>query len=334
MNKLIFKLFYSNSALILFFTVFIVFLTGCTGITGKAVNQIPQETAKNPEIYFCPREDCSKVLENNIKSANFSAYCAFYDIDLKNVITALASKSKTADVKIVMDKSNYQGQIKGEGFRLDDNNQLMHNKFCVIDNGIVITGSFNPTDNDNYKNNNNIMVVYSRALAKNYGDEFDELWDGKFGEGSKVKYPILYINSIKIESYFCPEDKCASRIVDLIRNAESSVYFMAFSFTNEEIADALVMRDDLDIRGIFDAQQAASSYSQLKRLQEFGIDVKKDANKYKMHHKVFLIDNRTVVTGSFNPTLSADTKNDENLLIIHDKKIAGDFLEEFDSLWQ
>ena len=53
-----------------------------------------------------------------------------------------------------------------------------------------------------------------------------------------------------------------------------------------------------------------------------------------MHHKVFILDNETVATGSFNPSLSADTRNDENLLIVHDKKIADNFLREFDSLWR
>ena len=209
----------------------------------------------------------------------------------------------------------------------------MHNKFCVIDTNIVITGSFNPTDNDNNYNNNNVVVIYSNTLASNYEDEFNELSNGKFGKGSKVKYPVIYINDIKIENYFCPEDDCASHIVDLIKNAESSIYFMSFSFTNEEIADALVMKDSVDVRGIFDSSQSSGKYSQFKRLQEFGINVKKDSNKYKMHHKVFIIDNETVVTGSFNPTLSADAKNDENLLIIHDKKIANKFLREFNSLW-
>ena len=51
-----------------------------------------------------------------------------------------------------------------------------------------------------------------------------------------------------------------------------------------------------------------------------------------MHHKVFIIDNRTVITGSFNPTKNGDTRNDENILIIHDEKIAGKYLEEFNEL--
>ena len=108
---------------------------------------------------------------------------------------------------------------------------------------------------------------------------------------------------------------------------------MSYSFTSEEIADALIKRKDLDIKGIFDSSQSSGKFSQFKRLQDFGLNVKKDKNKYKMHHKVFIVDNQTVVTGSFNPTLSADTKNDENLLVIHDRKIADAFLNEFDSLW-
>ena len=334
MNKLIFKLFYCDRDLKLFFMIAAVFLIGCSPkITGKITEQMPYETAKKPEVYFCPGNDCSKVFENHIKSANFSVYCALYDIDLKNIISSLAKKSKNADVKLVMDSSNYNGQIKGDGVVLDDDGQLMHNKFCVIDDYTVITGSFNPTDNDNNYNNNNIVVVYSSILAQNYKDEFGELWNKKFGDGSNVQHPVMYINNIKTENYFCPEDKCASHIIDLIKNAENSVYFMSFSFTNEEIADSLIKKGNLDIRGIFDSSQSSSKFSQFKRLHEFGIEVKKDSNKYKMHHKVFVIDNQTIATGSFNPTLSGNTKNDENLLIIHDKKITDAFLKEFDSLW-
>ena len=337
MNKLIFKLFYPRVVFGLFFGIIIaiIFLAGCTPrITGNATKQIPQEINKNPEVYFCPRDDCSKVYENYIKSANSTIHCAFYDVNLRNIINSLAKKSRATDVKLVMDGSNYKEQIKGEGVKLDNNEQLMHNKFCIVDESIVITGSFNPTDNDNNFNNNNVVVIYSNILAKNYEGEFDELWNGKFGKGSKVDNPIIYINNIRIENYFCPEDRCASHIIDLIKNAKRDIYFMSFSFTNEVIADALISKGNLEISGVLDSSQSSNKFSQLERLKGFGIKVKKDSNKYKMHHKVFIIDNETVVTGSFNPTLSGDTKNDENLLIIHDKKIANAFLREFDGLWQ
>ena len=287
-----------------------------------------------PQVYFCPKEDCGKIVESHISSANSTVYCAFYDLKLKNIIGALARKSKDADVKVVIDSSNQKGQIKGDGVRVDDDKQLMHNKFCVFDDDTVITGSFNPTDNDNSLNNNNLIVVYSKTLAKNYKDEFDELWNGQFGRGSKVEHPVMYINGMEIENYFCPEDKCASRIIGLISNAKSSVYFMSFSFTNNQIADAIIKKKNLDVRGIFDLGQSSSKFSQFNKMNDLDINVKKDKNKYKLHHKVFIIDNQTVATGSFNPTLSADTKNDENLIIFHDQKIANEFVGEFNSLWQ
>lgn len=330
MSKLIFKLFHAYPVFLLLF-LGTIFITGCWSITGKVVH-LQNETAKNIEIYFCPRDDCGKIFEENIKSANSSVHCALYDLNLKNLITALSSKSKNADVKVVIDNSNNESQIKGDGVEADSNKQLMHNKFCVIDDYTVISGSFNPTFNDNFRNSNNVVVVYSKTLAGNYEGEFQELWNGVFGKGSNVKNPEMIVNGIRIENYFCPEDSCASRIVDLINGAESSIYFMAFSFTNEGIADALIKKN-IEIRGIFDSSQSSGKYSQFKRMKEFGLNVIKDKNKYKMHHKVFIIDNQTVVTGSFNPTLSGDQKNDENLLIIHDREIAAKYFVEFDGLW-
>ena len=49
-----------------------------------------------------------------------------------------------------------------------------------------------------------------------------------------------------------------------------------------------------------------------------------------MHHKVFIIDNSTVITGSFNPSKNGDERNDENMLVIKDREIAALFLDEFE----
>ena len=46
-----------------------------------------------------------------------------------------------------------------------------------------------------------------------------------------------------------------------------------------------------------------------------------------------MIDNETVITGSFNPSQNADISNDENLLIIHDEDISKMFLDEFRFVW-
>ena len=76
-----------------------------------------------------------------------------------------------------------------------------------------------------------------------------------------------------------------------------------------------------------------SEHSQFMRLNYSGIDVVKDGNKNNLHHKVFIIDEETVITGSFNPTGSGDKRNDENILIIKDKEIVRQFKEEFDTVY-
>lgn len=331
MIKHIFKLF-CRILVFLSLAVATIFVISCSAALSQT--QLPNEIAKNPETYFCPRNDCGKVLESSVNSANSSVHCAVYDINLKNVIGSLSEKSRTADVKIVMDGSNSHGQIKGNGMRVDTDNQLMHNKFCVIDKRIVLTGSFNPTENDNLRNNNNLIVIYSKSIAENYEDEFGELWNGIFGGGNKVRHPVAYVNGIKIENYFCPEDNCASHIAEMIYGAKSSVYFMDFSFTSSEIANAIIAKKSLDTKGVVDSMQAAGKFSQLKALQQAGVNVKKDSNKYKMHHKVFIVDNETIATGSFNPTVSGDDRNDENILIIHDRNITRDYLKEFDEIFK
>ena len=70
---------------------------------------------------------------------------------------------------------------------------------------------------------------------------------------------------------------------------------------------------NIKIKGIFETTQAGSKYSQYKRLKDFGLDVIKDKNKANMHHKVFIIDNEIVITGSFNPSESGNKRNDENV---------------------
>jgi phosphatidylserine/phosphatidylglycerophosphate/cardiolipin synthase-like enzyme len=69
-------------------------------------------------------------------------------------------------------------------------------------------------------------------------------------------------------------------------------------------------------------------------LQEQGLDIYLDRHPEKLHHKIMIIDQKIVVTGSYNLTRSAEVQNDENTLIIHDEKIASVFLNEFEWIFE
>lgn len=310
-----------------------VIVFGCSNDIKESTKEIPSEINKGIYVYFSPRDNCESVFLDLINSSRRYIHCAFFDVNLKSIIKAISKKSKSIDVKVVIDDENCC-KIKGQGVRQDTRKQYSHNKFCIIDGEIVITGSMNPTYDGLFKNNNNLLVIYSRYLARNYEDEFMELWNGLFGSGEKVRYPIIYLNGYKVENYFCPEDKCSEHIIREISNANRSIYFMVFSFTNEEIADAILFNEIVDVKGIFEKKNAFNRYSQYKRMKGFGYDLRLSNSRGIMHHKVFIIDNKTIITGSMNPTKSGDTKNDENILIIHNEKIAKKYVKEFIELFK
>jgi len=273
-------------------------------------------------VYFCRIDDCGSILEELLANSNKSIHCAFYSISDADILETLNEKT---DVRVVVDKSEnskfpFMKSIESKG--------IMHNKFCIIDSYEVITGSYNPTENHD---ENNIVIIKSQELAENYEEEFQELWNAE--EGKKTQNPVIKMSNITLESYFCPEDSCAEKINEKLMAANSSIYFMAYTFTHPELATTLVLKSlkNVTVKGIMEKSQN-SEYSKYDLFSYQGLDVIWDNKPWLMHHKVFIIDNETVITGSFNPTKSADEDNDENVLIIHDKEIARLFLKEFERI--
>ena len=319
--------------------LFLLFISGCNNtLTGNVVNsQEHSESGIQTEIYFCPADDCGKIVTNLIDDAKKSVHCAFYDLDLKDLIKTLGKKSHNADVKIVIEDSNYEGNIKGPGIKIAKASQYMHNKFCVLDNNKVLTGSMNPTNNGANLNNNNLIIVNSGYLAENYEDEFDELWNGLYASGDNVKYREINTNIGLIENYFCPEDcqEGENSMLNLVRKANKSVKVAIFSFTHEDLGDELVKADirGLDISVLVERRQRNVQKSQYTRLKDFDIGIKVDGNKYNMHHKFIIIDDKIVITGSPNFSYSGYNRNDENFLIIYNENLALEFVNEFDMLF-
>jgi phosphatidylserine/phosphatidylglycerophosphate/cardiolipin synthase-like enzyme len=217
----------------------------------------------------------------------------------------------------------------------DRRESLMHNKFTVIDRQEVWTGSLNYTISDGYRNNNNLLRLRSVRLAESYTREFDEMFvEDAFGAGSPANTPnpLVQVDGARVEIYFSPDDGAAERLVELVQGAQDSVYFLAYSFTLDELADALIERGQAGVRiaGVMEASQVESNTgSDYQRFLDTGLDVRLDGNPRNMHHKVLIIDETIVVTGSYNFSRSAETRNDENTLVIFDPEIADFYLEEF-----
>lgn len=220
----------------------------------------------------------------------------------------------------------------------EDTTAFLHSKFIIIDNKIVWTGSWNATINDTYRNNNNLLRITMPEIVENYRVEFEEMAAGRFGNSKRATTPFSRITTAQgtIENYFTPRERPAARIVELINGARRSVYFMAFSFTSDEIAGAMIARQQagVPVRGVFERRNAGGVGSDFGMLRDGGVEVLEDGNCYTMHHKVIIIDERIVITGSYNFTARAERTNDENLLIIDDPKLAAEYLAEFERVFE
>ncbi len=316
----------------LIFLFFTLFLVSCSfsGLKGAAVQSVAEDS-DSIAVYFCPSDDCEGKLVNFLNSALESIDCALFDVGLESVQDKLLEKASKIEVRVVTD-DGYLDKFEHDFVKADSGWGLMHNKFCVIDGKKLFMGSMNPTENGAYKNNNNILFIENSVLAANYLAEFEEMWNGEFKGGNMVLNPVVQIKDAAVENYFCPEDFCAERVKNELRKANESIYFMTFSFTHNGIANVLLLKnlEGVKVKGVMEARQV-SKYSRFDVLS-YQMDVVKDGNKNNMHHKVFIIDGKTVITGSMNPTAGGDSRNDENVLIIHDSGIAEMFLEEFEKV--
>jgi phosphatidylserine/phosphatidylglycerophosphate/cardiolipin synthase-like enzyme len=79
---------------------------------------------------------------------------------------------------------------------------------------------------------------------------------------------------------------------------------------------------------VFERTGSETRFSEFGRMRETGLEVYQDGNPYVMHHKVFVIDERVTVFGSFNFSDNAANDNDENLLVIDDPAFARVYLQE------
>ena len=281
-----------------------------------------------------------------IDSAKLSVDVAVYSLSLNSIRDALLNAhDRGVRVRMVMesdnlDRSDPQKLIEAGIPILGDRREgLMHNKFVVIDNSEVWTGSANFTDSGAYEDNNNLIRIRSVKLAENFTREFEEMFiDDKFGDNivSETPNPRVTIDGTPVDTYFSPDDGVQAIFVDIVNTAQESIYFMAFSFTADPIGEAVRDRaeDGVTVAGVMDTEQVNSNIgTEFDAFNQAGLDVYRDNTDGQMHHKVMIVDESIVIFGSYNFTNSAEERNDETLLVIYNEEIAAQFIAEFQSVY-
>jgi phosphatidylserine/phosphatidylglycerophosphate/cardiolipin synthase-like enzyme len=280
-------------------------------------------------------------LAEAIDAARLSVDIAIYSLSLNSVRDALLrAHDRGVRVRVVMESDNLeradpQRLIEAGIAVLGDRREgLMHNKFVVIDNSEVWMGSMNLTDSGAYEDHNEIMRIHSVKMAENYTKEFEEMFNNDaFGDHviPETPNPRVTIDGTPIDVYFAPDDNVQANFVDLVNNAQESIYFMAFSFTADPIGDAVRTRaqDDLIVSGVMDDDQINSNIgTEFDPFRQAGLDVLRDRNEGQMHHKTMIIDESMVIFAN-----SAETRNDENMLVIYSEEIAAQFMGQFERVY-
>lgn len=303
----------------------------------------------NPESPLSPQGTggIDGPLVRAIAAARLSIDVAAYSLSLNSVRFALISAhNRGVTVRVVMestnmDRSDPQALIEvGIPIVGDNRSGLMHDKFMVIDRAEVWLGSMNFTDIGAYDDNNNMIRVHSTKLAENYAVEFEEMFkENLFGEKIRpaTPHPDLTLEGTEVKTYFSPDDGVLDALVPVLKDAEESIYFLAFSFTSNQLG-AIVREKDaagLTVRGVMEDEQIRSNQgTEYDPFKQAGLNVRIDGNDGQMHHKVFIIDKKIVVFGSYNFSQSAEDRDDENILIVYNDAIAKQFMLEFERIWE
>lgn len=309
----------------------------------------------NPATINDPNNLSGSVEEqliNYIKGAKKSIHIASFEFNLTPVAKALiAARKRGVEVRWITDDEHGLGadweEDRGQFAMLqkakikvidDQRTALMHNKFWIFDGELVWTGSTNVTQNDMFRNNNNVIVFESPEAAAIYERQFQEMWNGQFGPDSpsEIVQQAVKIENTPIQFLFSPEDNViGNQLIPLVQKARRSIYFMAFSYTHDGLTQAMLERAGagVKVQGIFETRGSETEYSALPPMFCAKLPVRQDGNPGTFHHKVIVIDRKIVITGSLNFSANADDSNSENTIVIANSEIARLYIEEFQRRW-
>ena len=292
----------------------------------------------------CSSDICREIL-NNINGAQKTIDMAIYGYSSTPAIEDALKNAKNRGVKIrlvydcdnkgnnIYENTNFLANLIGNSISdINSGNAgyLMHNKFFVIDNKIVITSSANLsyTDMSGF-NANALAIINSEEAAKIYTREFEQMYSGKF-------HTAKLSNRKNENIYFSPQDKTITNgILPLIKNAKNYIYIPAFIIIERQIIEELASakRRGVDVKIIADALNASAKHSKVKELRAAGIPVKIENYAGKLHSKTMIIDDNYLILGSMNFSYSGENRNDENLIILESPEAAKFYREFFGYLW-
>ena len=314
------------------------------------------------EALFLSSGAMADTIARYISRAEKTLDIAIYNWNSATILRAVnAAKARGVAVRVIFEDDNanislqdLDAAIPRIGRQTTQN--IMHNKFVVIDANSaepnqpwVWTGSTNWTPAQLSTDRNNSIAVQDQSLAKVYTVEFNEMWGSgtqataKFGSLKTDNTPhYLNIGGKEVESWFSPTDNVNGRLIAAIQTADNDLHIATMLLTQSDIGSAIVNQiqaknigncTEMIMNEITANTAAQSIYDNIKAV--IGNRIMIDNTSGIMHHKYAIIDagasqsDPQVFVGSHNWSLSANTENDENTLIVHDARVTNQYYQEF-----
>ena len=150
--------------------------------------------------------------------------------------------------------------------------------------------------------------------------------------------PCIYIKNANasqadVKVCFTPGERCDKEIVDDINKEDKRVEVQAYYLTSRDIIKAIISAKErgADVKVILDKSQDRGKHiSVIQYLNRHAIPVWIDNNVSIAHNKVIILGNNEVITGSYNFTKSAQTRNAENMIIIKGSQVAQAYQRNFE----
>lgn len=309
------------------------------------------ELAPTAEAITTTQTNMETALLTLINNANISLDLAIYGLNRQSIIAALiAAHTRGVTVRVVGDDEAatasyqpYYQMLTNAGIPIVTDTSLsiiQHNKFLVVDGTTVWTGSTNWTDTGFTLNANNSVVITDTTLATVYTTEFEEMWADNF-QGAKTDNTahLFNYNGTRLESYFSPTDLVAFEVWDELAQADATIHFAMFFWTDELLTNRVIERlgAGVAVNGMLDQLGEANGSSGDDAMCAAGAQIGIESSAGKLHHKFAIIDvngsDPMVILGAYNWTGSGAYSNDENTLIIHDAVLAQAYYAEWQRLW-
>ena len=136
--------------------------------------------------------------------------------------------------------------------------------------------------------------------------------------------------------YFTPSLDCENQVIRLLDSAQNKIQIAVYSINNTQITQALLRAHErgIPIQILTDRTQASGKKASAPLLKKEGIDIKVHSKHRIEHNKFMVVDENTVITGSYNWTNPASLKNSENCLLVwNDADTVAKYVNRFEYLW-